>query len=261
MLFLYSYECSYSKEKTSIPSPPVITPGTYNYKLTLMIDFKKREKILKANGEEPTIFDKALSSFNSEIHAANVQDKVELNQNQLKISSLISPTTLIGLIVGNKKIKRESVSALDKSSYRTLFYFEERGDELRTTSQIDYKNQTSKFYIGNKLENTDKIFGNTNDILNIIYQGMRSDKNLFELYFNSSKSIKKMQFIPGEIWDIPINNVKYKARRYYKRIDKNDSASFEIWIDESRKIPLRYQVGLGDNYGATILVELENYQQ
>ena len=90
MLFLYSYEYSYSKEKTSIPSPPVITPGTYNYKLTLMIDFKKREKILKANGEEPTIFDKALSSFNSEIHAANVQDKVELNQNQLNISSLIS---------------------------------------------------------------------------------------------------------------------------------------------------------------------------
>ena len=41
-----------------------------------------------------------------------------------------------------------------------------------------------------------------------------------------------MQFIPGEIWDIPINNVKYKARRYYKRIDKNDFGHYNFfdWI-------------------------------
>ena len=46
----------------------------FNYKMILKVDMKKRQQILKANGEEPTIFDKALTYMSGDIHAANVVD-------------------------------------------------------------------------------------------------------------------------------------------------------------------------------------------
>ena len=52
-----------------------------------------------------------------------------------------------------------------------------------------------------------------------------------------------MQFTPAEISDISVSDKKLKARRYAKRVDKNDTATF--------------QIGLNDNYGLTILVELQ----
>jgi hypothetical protein len=71
-------------------TPPPLGTTQYTYKLSLLIDFKKREKILKANGEEPSAFDTALSKFSSAIHAADVVDTVERKANQLKITSVTS---------------------------------------------------------------------------------------------------------------------------------------------------------------------------
>jgi hypothetical protein len=39
-----------------------------------------------------------------------------------------------------------------------------------------------------------------------------------------------------------------------------DPASFEIWIEETKKIPLRYQIGLNENYGVTMLMELQSFK-
>jgi hypothetical protein len=151
-------------------SPAIATPTTFqfNYKLTLTVDFKKREKILKANGGEPGMFDKALSKLSSEIHAADVVDVVEKNQNKLKITSTMSPTTMVSLFVGDKKFKRESLSVLEKSGYRTSSYFEERGDGQRSTGLIDYKKMAANFYIGRKLERSEKITTDVSDMLNIV---------------------------------------------------------------------------------------------
>jgi hypothetical protein len=34
-----------------------------------------------------------------------------------------------------------------------------------------------------------------------------------------------------------------------------------IWIDEASKMPLRYQIGLNENYGVTMLLELESFKK
>ena len=238
---------------------PVSPLGTtqYTYKLSLIIDFKKREKILKANGEDPSVFDTAHSKFSSAIHAADVVDTVERKANQIKITSVTSPVGVLSVLVADKKYKRQSISAPENGAYRTTFYYEERGDGPRTTSVVDYKKQSAFFYTGSKMDSTEKLSGDTQDMLNVMYEGVGRKKTAADFWINSSRGLQKMQFTPAEIWDIPVGDKKLKARRYAKRVDKNDTATFEIWIDETSKTPVRYQIGVAENYGATILVELQ----
>ena len=238
------------------PLPPLGTTQ-YTYKLSLLIDFKKREKILKASGEEPSVFDTALSKFSSAIHAADVVDTVERKANQLKITSITSPVGALSVLVADKKYKRQSISVPENGVYRTTFYYEERGDGPRTTSVLDYKKQSAIFYTGSKIDSNEKLSGDTQDMLSVLYEGVGRKKTVADFWINSSRGLQKMQFTPAEIWDIPVGDKKLKARRYAKRVDKNDSATFEIWIDEASKMPVRYQIGLNENYGATILVELQ----
>jgi hypothetical protein len=238
------------------PAAPLGTTQ-YSYKLSLIIDFKKREKILKASGEAPSAFDTALAKFSSAIHAADVVDTVERKANQLKITSVTSPVGVLSVLVADKKYKRQSISAPENSAYRTTFYYEERGDAPRTTSVLDYKKLNAIFYTGSKVDSTEKLSGETQDMLSVLYEGVGRKKAVADFWINSSKGLQKMQFTPAEIWDIPVGDKKLKARRYAKRVDKNDTATFEIWIDEASKMPVRYQIGLNENYGATILVELQ----
>jgi hypothetical protein len=100
-------------------------------------------------------------------------------------------------------------------------------------------------------------------MLNVMYEGVggAGKKSGLNFWVNSSKSAMKMQFQAAELWDISVNGVKYKAKRYTKRTDKTDTATFEIWIDEASKMPLRYQIGLNENYGVTMLLELESFKK
>lgn len=256
ILFMAMHLCGYAaNDQVAQTGPLGITQ--YTYKLSLIIDFKKREKILKTNGEEPSVFDKALSKFSSAIHAADVVDTVERKANQLKITSVTSPVGVLSVLVADKQYKRQSIGSPENGVYRTTFYYEERGDAPRTTSVLDYKKQSALFYTGSKLEGTEKLSGDSQDMLNVLYEGVGRKKAVADFWINSSKGLQKMQFTPAEIWDIPVGNQKLKARRYAKRVDKNDTATFEIWIDEASKMPVRYQIGLAENYGATILVELQ----
>ena len=251
----------HAKDAPQAPTPtPQPSLTQFNYKLTLIVDFKKREKILKANGEEPTVLDKAISKLSSEFQAGEVVDIVEKKQNQLKITSTMSPTSTVSLFIGDKKFRRESLSVLDKAGYKTYSYYEQRGDSPRSTSLVDYKKMSTSFYVGNKIDRSEKISSDVSDMLTVLYEGIRPDKKNLEFNFSSSKSLKKLQFSPAEMWDFTVAGVKYKARRYVKRIDKADPASFEIWIEETKKIPLRYQIGLNENYGVTMLMELESFK-
>jgi hypothetical protein len=164
---------------------------------------------------------------------------------------------VLSVLVANKQYKRQSISSPVNGAYRTTFYYEERGDAPRTTSVLDYKKQSATFYTGSKVDSTEKISDETQDMLNVLYEGVGRKKAVADFWINSSKGLQKMQMTPAEIWDIPVGDKKLKARRYAKRVEKNDTATFEIWIDETSKMPVRYQIGLNDNYGATILVELQ----
>jgi hypothetical protein len=233
----------------------------FKYKLILKIDLKKREKILKESGETPTIYDKALSLINGDIYAADVIDTVENNGTTLKISSVMSPTTVLSYALGDKTLRRDSLSTQSKSGFISTSYAEKRGDSARTTARTDYKSAKVSFYDGAKLDKVESIKNDSSDMLSIIYEGVGIASKAKSYLVNNSKSVKPMSFEIGEIWDISINGKKYKAKRYYKKTTKADSATFEIWIDEETKIPLRYQIGLSDTYGATMLFELNGYKK
>ena len=109
---------------------------------------------------------------------------------------------------------------------------------------LDYKKLNAIFYTGSKVDSTEKLSGDTQDMLNVLYEGVGRKKAVADFWINSSRGLQKMQFTPAEIWDIPVGDKKLKARRYAKRVDKNDTATFEIWIDEASKMPVRYQIGL-----------------
>lgn len=233
----------------------------FNYKMILKVDMKKREKILKANNEEPTIFDKALTYLNGDINAATVVDTVERKWGNLKITSVMSPTTVLSYAIGDKTYKRESLSELDKNGYRTYSYFEKRGEATRTTALVDYKKMNVDFFVGKKIERTEKINGDVADMLSVVYEALASNKKNKPIQINNSKSNKPIFFDEAEIWDITVSGKKYRAKRYTKRINKVDGATFDIWLDEETKIPLRYLIGLNENYGATMVFELESFKK
>lgn len=253
-LFLAIYaSLSFAQESTNKTS----SKTEYKYKLIVKVDFKKREKILKANGEDPTIYDKTLSFVKGDFHAGNVIDIVEKDASKLKVVSVISPVTMIGYVIGDKTLRRESLSEATKNGFLSISYSEKRGDASKTTSRNDYKIMKSSFYDGVKLENSEKINQDVYDMLSVVYEGVGKKKTTSFLV-NNSKSNKLMIFDPAEVSDISIDGKKYKAKRYFKKVTANDNANFEIWIDEQTKIPLRYQIGLSDKYGATLLFELSS---
>ena len=112
LVFLVWFGTSYAQVQT----PPPLGTTQYTYKRSLLIDFKKREKSRKANGEEPSVFDTAFSKFSSAIHAADVVDTVERKANQLKITSVTRPVGALSVLVADKKYKRQSFIVPENNS-------------------------------------------------------------------------------------------------------------------------------------------------
>lgn len=71
------------------------------------------------------------------------------------------------------------------------------------------------------------------------------------------RSLKNYTLVCGEAWEFPFDGVKVKAIRYYKATSKDDSATFEVRFSEKDHVPLRSVIGLSDQYGATIQVDLK----
>jgi hypothetical protein len=90
---------------------------------------------------------------------------------------------------------------------------------------------------------------------------LKSDIDMYISCGVNEVLVKPISFDEAELWDFTVNGKKYKARRYSKRINKADGATFDIWLDEESKIPLRYLIGLNENYGATMLFELESFKK
>jgi hypothetical protein len=257
-IFIFISVPTFAKEEVK---QQITSTLQFNYKMTLKVDLKKRQQILKANGEEPTIYDKAITYVSGDIHVANVVDTVDKKQGNLKITSVMTPTAVLSYAIGDKSYRRESLCELSKNGYRTYSYFEKRGDAIRTTTLIDYKKMNADFFTGKKIERTEKINGDINDVLSVVYENLASIKKSKTIFINNSKSNKPIRFDEAESLNFTVNGKKYRARRYSKLINKSDGATFDIWLDEESKIPLRYLIGLNENYGATMLFELESFKK
>jgi len=258
IIFITLFLCThYSFGKDNI-SNVVDTTRTFEfkYKLTLKIDFKKREQILRSKNESPSTYDKALSFIKGDFEAAEVTDRVSFGSNKFKINSTISPTSLISIAIGDKKIIRNASGEISKE-IKELTYSEKRGDS--TFKSANHNTNTKKIiYTDNGSKIKDESFaGDMSDILSVIYQKIMLKNSKLEGIYNitNGQNIKKIQIEKGEIWIFNINNVKYSARKFTKKIQKNDTDNLSIWIDELTGIPLRYEIGLNDNYGATIVFD------
>lgn len=237
--------------------PPKIQ---FDYELRLKVDFKQREAFLKKSGEEPAVYEKALSFVSGSVHAADISDIVEIGATKYQINSVGTLTSVLNLALSNQKLHRQSYGDVGKDSLSTVSYIEKRGNTERLQAKLDSK-AGKVLFIKDKTETgSSPIVGNLLDLLNVMYMFVGRKPPSVRATYNvtDSKSLKQYTLNKGELWDFPFNGVKVKAFRYFKSATKDDSSTLEIWLTEKDNIPLRMVVGLGERYGATIQADLKN---
>lgn len=231
----------------------------FNYELRLKIDFKQREAFLKKSGEEPAVYEKALSFISGSIHAANITDTVEIGTSKYQINSVGTLTSVINLALSNQRLTRQSYGEVSKDGLSTQSYIEKRGNTDRLQAKLDSKVNKVVFIKDKTETGSAPIAGNLLDLLNVMYTfvGRKPPPTKATYNVTDSKSLKQYTLTKAELWDFPFNGVKVKAYRYFKAATKEDSSTLEIWLTEKDNIPLRMVVGLGERYGATIQADLK----
>jgi len=228
--------------------------------LRLKVDLKQREAFLKKNGEEPAIYEKALSFISGSIHAADIIDIVEVSGSRYQINSTGTLTSVLNVALKSQKLIRQSYGNVTKDGLSTLSYIEKRGNTERLQAKLDSK-ANKVLFIKDKTEiGSAPIVGNLLDLLNVMYTFVGRKPPVAKAIYNvtDSKSLKQYTLSKGELWDFPFNGAKVKAYRYFKSATKDDSSTLEIWLTEKDNIPLRMVVGLGERYGATIQADLKS---
>ncbi|SNX28773.1 Protein of unknown function [Polynucleobacter meluiroseus] len=231
----------------------------FDYELRLKVDFKQREAFLKKSGEEPAVYEKALSFISGSVHAADISDIVEIGADNYQINSIGTLTPMLNLALSNQKLHRQSYGDVSKDSLSTMSYIEKRGNTERLQAKLDSK-AGKVLFIKDKTETgSAAITGNLLDLLNVMYTfvGRKPPPTTASYNITDSKSLKQYTLTKAELWDFPFNGIKVKAYRYFKAATKDDSSTLEIWLTEKDNIPLRMVVGLGERYGATIQADLK----
>ena len=238
------------------PLPPKIQ---FDYELHLKVDFKQREAFLKKSGEEPAVYEKALSFISGSVYAADISDIVEIGASKYQINSIGTLTSVLNLALSNQKLHRQSYGDVTKDVLSTVSYIEKRGNTERLQAKLD--NKAGKvIFIKDKTETgSSPVNGNLLDLLNVMYTFVGRKPPPTRAIYNvtDSKSLKQYTLNKGELWDFPFNGVKVKAFRYFKSATKDDTSTLEIWLTEKDNIPLRMVIGLGERYGATIQADLK----
>lgn len=232
----------------------------FDYELRLKVDFKQREAFLKKSGEEPAVYEKALSFVSGSLHAADISDIVEISATKYQINSVGTLTSVLNLALSNQKLHRQSYGDVAKDALSTVSYIEKRGNTERLQAKLDSK-AGKVIFIKDKTETgAAAINGNLLDLLNVMYTFVGRKPPPVRATYNvtDSKSLKQYTLNKGELWDFPFNGIKVKAFRYFKSTTKDDSSTLEIWLTEKDNIPLRMVVGLGERYGATIQADLKS---
>ena len=236
--------------------PPKIQ---FDYELRLKVDFKQREAFLKRSGEEPAIYEKALSIISGSVHAADITDIVEISGSKYQINSTGTLTSVLNFALQNQKLLRQSYGDVTKDGLSTLSYIEKRGNTEKLQAKLDNKANKVVFIKDKTETGSAPLAGNLLDFLNVMYTFVARNPPAARATYNvtDSKSLKQYTLNKAELWDFPFNGVKVKAYRYFKSATKDDSSTLEIWLTEKDNVPLRMVVGLGERYGATIQADLK----
>ncbi len=163
--------------------------------------------------------------------------------------------------LGGQRLVRESQGTVGPAGMMSLVYQEKRGNTDLLISRYEPPKKTMTFFKGSFRNSTGSVplEGGLLDLVNVGYQFI--DRPLptkpVTYQVSDARSVKRYTLVPAEVWEFPIDGKRVKAQRFYKTTSKDDTATFEIWFSEGRNLPLRSVIGLSEQYGATIRVDLK----
>ncbi len=234
---------------------------SFEYELRLSVDATKRTAYLKKHNEEPSPYEKVFTVLTGTVQVANVVDQVKFTQGTYQITSVGNLIAGMSTALGGQRLVRESQGTIGPAGMMSLVYQEKRGNTDLLISRYEPPKKTITFFKGSFRSPTGSSphEGGLLDLVNVGYQFI--DRPLptkpVTYQVSDARSVKRYTLVPAEVWEFPIDGKKVRAQRFYKTTSKDDTATFEIWFSEGRNLPLRSVIGLSEQYGATIRVDLK----
>jgi len=238
----------------------------FEYDLKITADPTKRATYLRQSGEAPSPYEQAYSLVKGSVSVATVVDKVDIRKDQYHINSTGTLGTVLSTVLQDQKLIRDSVGSVGANGMLTNTYQEKRGNTELLIAKVDAPKSVVNFYKVSSRSapvNVAPYAGRLLDMVTVGYQFMGRDlpAKSIVLPVTDGRSTKNYTLVRGEPWEFPFEGGKVKAIRFYKTTSKDDSATFEVWFSEKEHVPLRSVIGLSDQYGATIQVDLKKIPQ
>ncbi len=258
LLLSYFLLCSaYSYAQTSLQN----FSTKFEYELKLRVDANKREAYLKKHNEQPSPYEKLFTVLSGSVQVANVIDDIKFNQGNYQITSVGNLIGGLSTALGGQRLVRESVGTINTNGLLSSVYQEKRGNTDLLISRYEPPKKSITFFkasFRNPISST-TLDGQLIDLVNVGYQfiGRPLPTKPITYQVSDARSVKRYTLIPAEVWEFPIDGKKIKATRFYKTTSKDDTTTFEIWFSEGKNFPIRSVIGLSEQYGATIQVDLK----
>lgn len=232
----------------------------FEYDLKITADPAKRAAYLKQSGEAPSPYEQAYSLIKGSVSVATIVDKVDIGKDKYRISSTGTLGTVLSTVLQDQKLIRDSVGTIGANGMLTNTYQEKRGNTDLLIAKVE-KNVLNFYKVSSRTPPVSSAHyaGRLLDMVTVGYQFIGRDlpTKSMVLPVTDGRSLKNYTLVRGEAWEFPFDGSKVKAIRYYKTTSKDDPATFEVWFSEADHVPLRSVIGLSDQYGATIQVDLK----
>jgi len=234
----------------------------FEYDLRITADPGKRAAYLKQSGVAPSVYDPVLNLIKGSMQVATVVDLVDIKKDRYHISSRGTLGSVLSTVLNNQTLIRDSVGTVTSNGLLTNTYQEKRGNTDLLLAKVDApKNLIQFFKVSSRTPPvaTAPYAGQLLDMLTVGYQfiGRPLPSKSLVLPVTDGRMLKRYTLNRGETADFTIDGQKIKAVRFFKSTSKDDSSTFEIWYSERDRFPLRSIIGLSDQYGATIQVDLK----
>ena len=241
---------------------PTPISAQFEYELKITADPAKRAAYLKQSGEAPSPYEQVLNLVKGSMQVATVVEKVDIKKDQYHINSTGTLLPVLSTVLQGQKLIRDSVGSVGPGGMLTNTYQEKRGNTELLIAKVDAPKNVMNFYkVSSRTPptGTAPYAGQLLDMVTVGYQFIGRDlpAKSVVLPVTDGRSLKNYTLVRGEAWEFPFDGAKVKAIRYYKTTSKNDTATFEVWFSEKEHVPLRSVIGLSDQYGATIQVDLK----
>ena len=231
----------------------------FEYTLRVSVDYAKRESYLKRSGDQPSPYEKLLKSVNGSVELADIVDTVNFSKNQYSIRSIGTLKGAIGLALSSQSLLRDSIGKRTPTGFFSINYQEKRGSTEPFASKFDVNKKQLNFSVNTVQVGSASVQGSLLDpiVIPYLFIGKSFPGKSTVVQLTDGRSIKRYSLIRAESIDFPFNGSKVRAIRFYKTTSKEDPTSLQVWFSEKEHAPLRYIIGLKDQYGVTLQVDLK----